>query len=145
LIKNKYEDYLSSIFRKERWKKAIAFFEFYGPNSFAGIHDPNDEHDVTLFDVSADNRGFLEPRAFIRTFADKVETAPLLYRGNPNSDFVKSVQEGELDGMTYEGVVCKGKVVTPGLPLMFKVKNKAWIEAVKARWAGDEKAIQERL
>ncbi len=34
--------------------------------------------------------------------------------------------------MTFEGVVCKGKNVSPGLPLMFKVKNHAWYAKVRA-------------
>ena len=33
--------------------------------------------------------------------------------------------------MTFEGVVCKGKYISPGLPLMFKIKNIEWIKKVR--------------
>jgi len=40
--------------------------------------------------------------------------------------------------MTFEGVVCKGqKYIYPGTPLMFKVKNKAWIEKLKIKCDGN--------
>lgn len=142
LVLDKYEENLSRIFRDQRWQKAIAFFELHGPRSFIGQHHPEDQKTVTLFDVAGDKKGLLEPRTFLRTF-DKVETAPLLYQGNANSLFVAEVEEGRLEGMTFEGVVCKGKYVSPGRPLMFKVKNRAWIEKVRAHCHGDEKLFQE--
>lgn len=144
LILDKYGDDLTKVFRKQRWQKAVAFFELHGPNSFAGWHDENDEFDVTLFDIAEDNRGIMEPRAFLKVFGH-LDHAPLLYSGNANQPFRDSVQSGELDGMTFEGVVCKGKHVSPGLPLMFKLKNRAWIDKLKNRCGDDEKLFQELL
>lgn len=139
LITEKYTDDLSRIFVEERWMSAVCFFEFFGPNSFAGNH-ADEPHDVVLLDVAAEKRGIIEPRDFIKKM--KVHTAPLLYHGNPNDPFVEEVTTGVLEGMTFEGVVCKGSHVSPGLPLMFKVKNTAWIQKVKDLYAGDDKLIE---
>jgi hypothetical protein len=142
LILEKYADDLTKIFREQRWQKAVAFFEFHGPSSFAGLHSPEEEKTVTLFDVAGDKKGLLEPRNFLRTFGD-LDIAPLLYHGNANSEFVAEVKEGRLEGMTFEGVVCKGKARSPGLPLMFKVKNQAWIAKLRGHCRGDERLFNE--
>jgi hypothetical protein len=143
LILENYSDALSRIFRDDRWDNGVCFFEFFGPNSFAGIHE-DEPHEVVLFDVST-QRGILEPRDFLKIFEEKVKIAELLYHGNPNSEFLDSVRNGTLEGMTLEGVVCKGKWMSPGRPLMFKVKNHAWVKRVKERFAGDEKMIEQLL
>ncbi len=142
LVLNGFADEASRVFRANRWDNAVCFFEFFGPNSFAGNHE-DEPHEVVLIDVST-QRGILEPRDFLKLFAS-VKTAPLLYHGNPNSEFVESVREGALEGMGPEGVVCKGKWVSPGRPLMFKVKRRSWIERVKERYAGDEKMIEQLM
>lgn len=144
LIINTFEQDLSDIFKKNRWDKAICFFEFYGPNSFAGLHEPTEEHQVTLFDVSYQNKGLMEPNDFLKQFGS-LKIANLLYHGKANVPFIESVQNGTLEGMTFEGVVCKGKLKSPGLPWMFKIKNKKWIEKVKERYAGNEAMLREVL
>ena len=141
LVLDKYGDSLAKIFREQRWQKAIAFFELHGPRSFIGQHHPEDEKTVTLFDVAGDKKGIIEPRDYLRTFGD-LDMAPLLYQGNSNSLFQSEVEEGRLEGMTFEGVVCKGKNVSPGRPLMFKIKNKAWLDKVRAHCHGDEKLFK---
>ncbi len=141
---NKYSESLQKIFKDNRWSTATCFFEFFGPSSFAGVHLEDEMQDVVLFDVSAEKRGMLEPREFIRTFGD-LDIAKVLYHGNPTDEFVTSVRDGSLSGMTFEGVVCKGQYVSPGLPLMFKVKNEAWISRVKSLYVGDEKMIAQLL
>lgn len=144
LFMNKYSESLQKIFKDNRWSTATCFFEFFGPSSFAGVHLEDEMQDVVLFDVSAEKRGMLEPREFIRTFGD-LDIAKVLYHGNPTDEFVTSVRDGSLSGMTFEGVVCKGQYVSPGLPLMFKVKNEAWISRVKSLYVGDEKMIAQLL
>jgi hypothetical protein len=128
---------LEKVFRANRWQKAVAFFEFFGDNSFAGLHE-DEPHKVVLIDVAYEKKGIMPPKEFLKTFESKVETAPLLYHGKPNKPFVESVQTGQLENMTFEGVVCKGKLKSPGLPLMFKVKNQAWVDEVKTRYSGRE-------
>lgn len=142
LVLEKYSEELSKAFSKERWKKAIAFFELHGPRSFIGQHHPEDQKTVTLFDVAPENRGLLEPKDYLKAFSH-LDIAPLLYTGNANSDFVAEVQEGRLEGMTFEGVVCKGKCISPGRPLMFKIKNRAWLEKVQSHCAGNEALFKE--
>lgn len=142
IIKRDFEDALGKIFVDRRWQKVVAFFEFWGPGSFAGLHE-QEPHRCTLIDVAADKRGLLEPREFLRTFAG-VYHAPLLYQGNFNHELEEQVRSGQLPGMTFEGIVCKGGYTSPGLPLMFKVKNQAWYEKLRARCAGDE-ALFEKL
>lgn len=142
LIRDKFSEELEKIFRKKRWDKVVCFFEFYGPNSFAGWHDENDEHTVTLIDVSPDRKGILEPRDFVKTFGH-LDVAELLYRGNPNSEFIDSVRNRTLPGMTFEGVVCKGKFISPGRPLMFKIKSHEWYKALREKCNGDNKLFEE--
>jgi hypothetical protein len=144
LIQEGYSEALARIFVKQRWMNAVCFFEFHGPSSFAGNHAA-EPHKVTLFDLTAEKKGFLEPRDFLKLFSDQVETARLLYHGNPNRTFEESVRSGQLEGMTFEGVVCKGKLVSPGRPLMFKIKNRAWVEKLKTTYAGQPEKIVELL
>ena len=68
LFREKYEEPLSRIFRAERWRKVVVFYELWGPQSFAGYHVEGDAHTVTLFDVAVDNRGIMFPNEFVRTF-----------------------------------------------------------------------------
>lgn len=94
LFKATYADALAAIFRKERWDRAIAFFEFAGASSFAGNH-ANEPHAVTLFDVSVHPKGFLEPSRFIKLFGD-LPHATLLHHGNFNQEIQKQVEDGTL-------------------------------------------------
>jgi hypothetical protein len=143
LVQETYTEALSKIFVEQRWQNAVCFFEFVGPNSFAGNHEA-EPHEVVLIDVTAEKKGILEPQNFLKTFS-AVKTAPLLYHGNPNSTFLESVRSGNLEGMTFEGVVCKGKFVSPGRPLMFKVKSRAWIEKLKMKYADRPDMIEKLM
>ena len=138
------EEEVTKICKKERWQNIICFFEFYGPNSFAGLHEPKDEHQVTLFDVSVHKKGFLEPKVFLDIF-DLLNIPSMLYHGKANQDFQQEVKEGILNNMTFEGVVCKGKYISPGMPLMFKIKNKHWVSEVKERHKDNKKLLKEML
>ena len=101
---NKYEKDLHDIFVKSRYEKVICFFEFWGKNSFAGRHIKED-HDVTLFDVSVHKKGILLPKDFLKMF-DKIDIAKMLYYGNANSEFIESVRNRKLEGMSMEIVSC---------------------------------------
>jgi len=144
LLIEKYEKTLSDIFIKKRFESAISFFEFWGEKSFAGQHDLNDPTlKVTLIDINPFKKGILPPAEFLELVDGKADYASLLYRGNANSDFVASVREGRLPGMSLEGVVCKAKSPdrTP-MPLMFKIKQLAWLEQLKIFCKGDEELFQ---
>ena len=144
MIVDTYADDLAHVFQERRWDRVICFFEFHGPTSFAGLHKPGETPEVTLFDVAPHRKGILEPNEFLEFFGH-LKHAPLLYEGDPDEAFIESVKDGSLEGMTYEGVICKGAHQSPGRPLMFKIKNRAWIEAVKAMYANDEKLLRELL
>lgn len=136
LFINKYERDLVKIFEKQRWQNVVCFCELYGENSFAGSHKADEPRDIILFDVSI-NDAILDPRDFLNCF-EEVHIPKLLYRGKANEDFIKSVHFSELEGMTFEGVVCKGPWNKKrNMPWMFKVKSNAWIEKLKGYCNGN--------
>jgi len=140
LFQEKYADDLGAIFQKARYEKATAFFEFYGPSSFAGLHE-DEPHTVTLFDVHIHKRGLLLPKDYLKLVGE-IEVAPLLYEGKPNADFVESVKEGTLEGMSFEGVVCKGALDKRRQVTSFKLKSNAWLKAVRAKYGHDPKLLE---
>lgn len=133
LFEEKYSDDLSRIFKKERWEKATVFFEYFGANSFAGWHDENEKHDVVLFDVHKYKQGLLTPPEFNKLFRN-VHTAELLYHGKPNQEFVQSVKDSTLEGMNFEGVICKGGLDNRRRLIQFKVKSTAWVSKLKNKF-----------
>ena len=144
LIINKYQDDLEMVFKENRVRRSVCFFEFLGKKSFAGLHSKDDEHDVILFDVTFHPSGLIEPKDFIRKFGH-LDIPKVLHKGTINNIFVNSVKNGTLPGMTYEGVICKGKYISPGLPLMFKIKNKEWVDKVKERYYNNRDILKEIL
>lgn len=135
LILDKYGDELARIFRQQRWRRAVPFFEFYGPSSFAGNHDPDEEHTVTLLDVIVFQKGLLEPRTFLDLFGH-LDVPGVVYRGRVGNELQQTIFEGALPGVTFEGVVCKGAKVK-NRPVMFKVKSKAWYDRLRTRCDGN--------
>jgi len=137
LILENYGDDLSRIFKDERYEKATAFFEFHGPNSFAGNHIDED-HVVTLFDVDIYRKGLLEPKEFVKLFGD-LDIPKILHTGPVSTELIDSIKDGTLEGMTFEGVVFKGSWdKKSGRPLMFKVKNMKWIEKLREYCDGNQ-------
>ena len=116
---------------------ALAFFEFYGPNSFAGWHNPIDPKEVTLFDVNINKKGFVLPRDFADHFGH-LKSAPVVYDGNFSLEFISAVREGKIAGLK-EGVVAKG--ITPGCKRdqhglwMAKIKTNSWLSELKQKAA----------
>ncbi len=146
LVLAKYNEPLSRIFVAQRWPETTCFFEFYGPRSFAGLHEPDDDHTVTLIDVSVFKQGMMRGRDFVKLFGDEVEIPRVLHDGNPTQDFIERVKTSTLSGMTYEGVVCKGAPLKNGYPPhMFKVKSLRWVMAVKARYADEPTRLADLL
>lgn len=143
LFMETYNDDLNKIFRKERFDKATVFFEFVGDNSFAGYH-ADEPHTVTLFDIHKYKQGMLTAKDFLKLVEGKVPTAPILYEGKANHDFIQSVHMSTLEGMTFEGVICKGGIDNRKRPTSFKVKSQAWLDKLKEK-TGDDVALYERL
>lgn len=141
LFKEKYNDSLNTIFRKERWQKVVCFFEYHSPNSFAGFH-ADEQHFVTLIDVHVYKKGYLPPNEFYKIFKE-VDIPKLLYRGTVNQTLIDEVKNGTLEGMTFEGIVCKAMVKRKYH--LFKIKNKAWLEKLKQKCGDDEKLFNELM
>jgi hypothetical protein len=127
---------LASVFKSMRLQKATAFFEFWGDNSFAGNHE-DEEHRCTLLDATAHPKGILPPKDFVKVFKG-LDHAALLHQGNFNRAMEEQVRSGTLPGMPFEGVIVKGGLISPGRPLMFKVKNRAWFERLRAQYPQHE-------
>jgi len=144
LIQEKYEEGLCRIFEKNRWHEATAFFEFWGPGSFAGWHVLDEPHDVALIDVKPFKHGILNPDEFIDIFGP-LGIPGLVYRGVMNHEVEEEIRASKMPGVTYEGVVCKmkvqGKQQNPG---MFKIKTRAWIDRLKEK-CGDDKELFNKL
>lgn len=143
IIQKKYVDDLSKIFRKQRYGQVTCFFEYLGPNSFAGQHE-DEEHDVVLLDLDVYKKGLINPKEYLK-LVGHLDIAKYLYWGKANELFERAVRDSELEGVTFEGVVCKAPnpKKTPQ-PVMFKIKSKAWIGKLKEFCRGDEK-LMERL
>lgn len=141
LFMETYNEDLNRIFRKERFDKATVFFEFVGENSFAGYH-ADEVHTVTLFDIHKFKQGLLPARDFLKLVGGKVPTAPVLYEGKANEEFIRSVRSATLEGMTFEGVICKGGLDNRRRPISFKIKNDAWLEKLKGKCGEDEKLFE---
>ena len=131
LMKEREEE-MDKIFTKQNWERVVAFFEFYGMNSFAGSHE-DEEHFVSLIDVSVYKKGMLEPEYFVDLFGHL--SPKVLHKGMLDENLVDSVKSGTLDGMTFEGVVCK-YVGKKGVQ-MFKIKSRAWIDKLIIKCNGN--------
>jgi hypothetical protein len=140
IIREKFEDSLHDIFKKQRYLSAVAFFEFYGKNSFAG-HHVEEPHDVALIDISPSKKGIITPQEYTDIYGH-LHIAPILYIGNANQPFVDSVRNSTLEGMTEEGVVCKAKHPKKGPVIMFKIKTFKWLQKLKDYCKDDEQLYQ---
>ena len=143
LFMDSYADNLDAIFRKQRYERATAFVEFAGERSFAGFHE-DEPHKVTLFDVHVYKQGMLPAKEFLKVFGNKVETAEVLFEGKVTQEFKDSVRNSTLEGMTFEGVVCKGGLDNRRRPINFKLKSQVWFDKLRNK-VGDNDALFEKL
>lgn len=135
LFLNKYADDLEQVYRAQRFEKTTAFLEFYGEHSFAGQHE-DEPHTVTLFDVHVFKKGILPVNMFLKLFGE-LETPEVLYSGRATQPFIESVKQNQLEGITFEGVVCKGGLDNRNRLITFKVKTTDWLTAVKTKYGHD--------
>lgn len=137
LIVENYQEQLSSIFSTKKLERAVAFFEFYGEGSFAGSHEVDEKHKVILIDVNVYTRGMIEPVHFIELF-EEIGIPKVLFRGVLDEQLVTEVKNGTLEGMTFEGVVCKYHNQKNKIVKMFKIKNRSWINRLKEKCDGND-------
>jgi hypothetical protein len=144
LLREKFEDDLSLVFKEQKLKEAICFFEYWGEDSFAGNHNFEKPMNLSLIDVALYNQGILPPTQFIKQFGH-LDIAKVLYEGHVCVDLFDKVKQSTLKGMSFEGVVCKGaNDKKTKAPIMFKIKSQAWIDKLKDFCHGDA-SMFERL
>jgi len=137
LFLNKYGPELDKIFRQRGYDRAIAYFEFFGPNSKYGFHSDDDTHDVVLFDVAPYKRGMLSPRDFLDIFGH-LDIPEVLFWGFLTDSDVQAVRNGLLG--SAEGIVFKWahKKQTQ----MIKIKTRDWLDGLKTFCEGDPKLFE---
>ena len=128
MFERSFAEPLARIASKKKWQHLIVFYEFWGDRSIAGLHYEDDEKHLTLFDAAADKKGILDPGDFRKIFADSVETARFLGIHNFTRGYADRVKRGEVEEITFEGVVAKGG---SGHTLVrAKAKTQRWIDRV---------------
>ena len=130
---NVYSDYLVRIAQQQKWQRLDAFCEFYGDHSFAGRHDLNDVHKVTLIDLAPNTRGFLKPEEFL-DLCSGVPTPKLIDRVQWNEEYAEAVRKGLIFGITCEGVVAKHEIKQRRA----KAKTQFWIDRVLTEFGEEE-------
>lgn len=120
---------IAKVANKKKWQKIVVFAEFWGKESFAGLHVKDDPKRLTLFDVSLHQKGFLPPAEFRKLFEGVVDTPFYLGRYNWNKNFIDRIREEGLEGITLEGVIGKG--IVKNELVMAKAKTQVWLDKVK--------------
>ena len=132
---------LATIFRTHpdyACEELTVFTEYFGPNSFAGLHKPRDPKQLVLFDVQTD-RGLVPPAKFVEDFAS-LPIARVVYRGKLTGKFATDIREGAYD--VDEGVVCKGGDA-PEDVWMVKIKTNRYLARLQAAFREDWEAYWE--
>lgn len=143
-ILENFSEQLSSRFSKLKAESAIAFFEWVGPESFAGNHGDVSQNRPVLIDIAIYKKGMLPPDKFLEV-ADGLETPTLIQTGRIDVSLFHAVRDRTLEGMTFEGVVGKGEFSQKlGHAMMFKIKSNDWLNKLKTFCNGDE-ALYSRL
>lgn len=142
LITDGFEKQLHDIFKAKGYESVVCFFEFYGPSSFAGFHRADESYEVTLIDVAPYKKGFTPPEQFVDLYGH-LRIPRVLHKGPVDDAFLKSVRDGSLPGMTFEGVVCKHPSADGRFTSMFKVKSNAWLKRLKDHCGDDERKFNE--
>jgi len=112
---------------KNACPSAVVFAEFWGPHSIAGFHKPDDDMRLTLIDVAPYKRGILGPAEFLDLFGH-LDIPHYFGKLEWSGEFVRKVRAGELESVTFEGVV--GKAIVRKKLVMEKAKTQAWIDRV---------------
>ena len=148
IFMDKYATELDRIFRSNKQfrnsKKITSFAEFYGENSFAGWHDPEEKGNMqlTLFDVDV-QKGYIKPRDFVKMFSH-LGIPDIVFEGQYNKSLVEDVKNNVYE--LKEGVVVKGIMLTKrkGIENVFmtKIKTTEWLQKVKGIF-GEDKLLEE--
>ncbi len=127
LFQTMLADGIAKVAKKEGWDQVTVFAEFVGNQSFAGEHVPGDSKCLFLFDVNPYKKGILGPKKFLDLFGH-LPTPKFLGRMHWTRGLVERVRLGQVEGVTFEGVV--GKAGEGHDLVMAKAKTQAWIDKV---------------
>jgi hypothetical protein len=147
LFKDKYGDSLETVFKSEKLfrgiQSVVAFFEFFGEKSFAGMHFPEEQKwDVVLFDLSLHKKGMIGPKEFLDSVGH-LPVAEMIFEGNLGEELIQSVRSEtlnceskyEIKTEVPEGIICKGE---NGRNLwMAKIKTERYREELRKRYRMD--------
>jgi hypothetical protein len=136
LFMEKFSEPFGKLAKDNRWEELVVFAEFYGPKSFAGYHDPTDQHELAVFDLDVYKKGLMGPKDYLKTMEPLgLPMAKYLGHVNWTRGFIDSVWNGEV-ACTFEGVIGKGGSKSP--ITMRKAKTKAWIDRIKGQFTTEE-------
>lgn len=149
IFKYKYAQNLIDTIRQYRdyrnTRRLIAFCEYFGPNTFSGLHRPEDEKDLKLFDVYIPDADFVPPIDF-RAHFGHLDIPPVIYEGPFTWQLVLDVYNGKYP--IHEGAVAKGRILKRQRKghkeyevWMAKFKTKTYLEELQQR-AGSNPDLQ---
>lgn len=144
---SRYPEILSKIVSENSGKgkyfngieEVMFYFEWYGENSFAGVHNPDDEQKLYLIDILRKKKGYIEYKPLMELFYSNPEILKpeLIYRGPLTKDFAESIRRNDWtkEGCQYpsvkEGVVCRRTTIMKGQRLpKTKIKTQWWLNKV---------------
>lgn len=107
-------------------ERITAFTEFFGPSSFAGSHDFDEQKELRLFDVFLFKKGFVPPKQFVDVYGSMPQSAEIVYEGTLNRRFVMDVRNGEYN--VTEGVIAKGDAFS------VKIKTDEYFKRLRDRF-----------
>ena len=138
LFNNTLREPLQEIYNDKQFKdikEIITFFEFFGPNSFAGYHQQTDVKQLIPIDIlilyKKNISEFMLPQDFINLLDGKLEIPKVIYSGKLNDIFINDVKSNKYN--LNEGVVCKGTVYRgdyAGKVWMTKIKTLDYLKRV---------------
>jgi len=130
IFMDKYAVPLDKIFCEDKLFRGIdtitVYGEFFGEHSFAGQHDWNEEHDVTIFDMFLYKKDFLNPRDFVDTFGH-LNIPRVIYKGILDEQIINDVRVNVFN--LSEGLVFKGS--ENNKVFMIKLKTNDWLKRVR--------------
>lgn len=118
------DDIVKRVLKQHRDMQRITVFtEFFGPSSFAGVHDEKEQKELKLIDVYLFKQGMVSPRWFLNVFGDAPYAAQVIYQGNLNKEFITDIRAGKYP--VWEGVIAKGE------DFRVKIKTEAYMLKLK--------------
>ena len=140
IFKEKYAEKFDEIFRKHKLFRdsniLTLYGEFYGENSFGGIHEWGEKHNLYFYDIFLYKKDFVSPSNFYSEF-NNLNMPKLVYKGEFTEQFISDVEENKFG--IKEGIVYKG--VENGKIFIGKIKTNEWLSKIKKLY-GEAKMLE---